>query len=51
MRSVVTAVNERRWDFASDNTSGISPKAWAAMAEANAGFLPSYGDDKYTEAA
>lgn len=51
MRSVVTAVNERRWDFASDNTSGISPKAWAAMAEANEGFLPSYGDDKYTEAA
>ncbi|MEX2382586.1 MAG: low specificity L-threonine aldolase [Opitutales bacterium] len=37
--------------FASDNTSGICPEAWAALAEANHGCLPSYGDDAWTEQA
>ncbi|MGC4032416.1 MAG: low specificity L-threonine aldolase [Tepidisphaeraceae bacterium] len=38
--------------FASDNTSGVCPEAWAAMAEANAaGHMPSYGADAYTERA
>lgn len=37
-----------KYDFASDNTSGICPEAWAAMNEANAGFVASYGDDEYT---
>jgi len=34
--------------FASDNTSGICPEAWAALTAANQGQLPSYGDDDWT---
>ncbi len=37
--------------FASDNYSGICPEAWAAMAEANAGQMVSYGDDRWTQRA
>ncbi len=37
--------------FASDNYSGICPEAWAAMAEANAGHAPGYGDDRWTAEA
>ena len=37
-----------KYNFASDNTSGICPEAWAAMTEANTGFVASYGDDDYT---
>jgi len=37
--------------FASDNYAGICPEAWQAMAEANRGFVPSYGDDHWTEQA
>jgi threonine aldolase len=37
--------------FASDNTAGICPEAWEAMAEANHGFQSSYGDDVYTRKA
>jgi threonine aldolase len=40
-----------KYHFASDNTSGICPEAWAALEETNAGFLPSYGDDDTTRAA
>src|SRR4029077_20862488 len=34
--------------FASDNRSGICPEAWEALARANVGHAPSYGDDPYT---
>src|SRR5215208_5783354 len=34
--------------FASDNYAGVCPEAWAAMAEANAGHSPGYGDDRWT---
>lgn len=34
--------------FASDNTAGICPEAWAALVEANRGCLPSYGNDAWT---
>ena len=34
-----------RRHFASDNFAGICPEAWAALAEANAGHAPSYGED------
>lgn len=34
--------------FASDNYAGICPEAWTAMAEANAGHAPGYGDDRWT---
>ena len=37
--------------FASDNTAGICPEAWAALAAANAGRVPSYGDDTWTKRA
>ena len=37
--------------FASDNYAGICPEAWQAMQAANRGFVPSYGDDLWTERA
>lgn len=37
--------------FASDNYAGICPEAWTAMAEANAGYAPSYGEDVWTKRA
>ena len=37
--------------FASDNTSGICPEAWQALAAANAGCSPSYGNDPWTARA
>jgi threonine aldolase len=40
-----------RRHFASDNYAGICPEAWAAMAEANAGHSPGYGDDAWTQRA
>jgi len=40
-----------RRQFASDNYAGICPEAWAAMAEANSGHVPGYGDDPWTERA
>jgi len=40
-----------RYEFASDNTAGICPEAWAALAEANQAFVPSYGTDSWTQRA
>ncbi|MFM8891687.1 MAG: beta-eliminating lyase-related protein, partial [Planctomycetia bacterium] len=37
--------------FASDNTAGICPEAWAMLERANAGCVPSYGDDPWTARA
>jgi len=37
--------------FASDNTAGICPEAFAALMEANAGRAPSYGQDAHTAEA
>jgi threonine aldolase len=37
--------------FASDNAAGICPEALAAMAEANLGHSPGYGDDRWTAEA
>lgn len=39
------------YTFASDNTAGLCPEAWAGLAEANAGRAPSYGDDAWTAQA
>ncbi|MEO6873775.1 MAG: beta-eliminating lyase-related protein [Opitutaceae bacterium] len=36
------------YTFASDNTAGICPEAWAALVAANAGHVPSYGADRWT---
>lgn len=40
-----------KYHFASDNTSGICPEAWQALAEANTGYHPSYGADEITAQA
>lgn len=40
-----------RYDFASDNTSGICPEAWEALEQANTGFIKAYGSDTYTQKA
>jgi threonine aldolase len=37
--------------FASDNTAGVCPEALAAIQAANAGRVPSYGDDAHTAEA
>ena len=37
--------------FASDNTSGICPEAWQALAAANDGCASSYGNDPWTARA
>jgi threonine aldolase len=37
--------------FASDNYAGICPEAWLAMAEANHGCEPAYGNDSWTAKA
>jgi len=40
-----------RRQFASDNYAGICPEAWAAMEKANAGHVPAYGNDPWTQQA
>ena len=40
-----------RHDFQSDNTAGLCPEAWAALAEANRGPSDTYGADEYTARA
>ena len=40
-----------RRHFASDNYAGITPEAWAALAEANQDHEPAYGNDRWTQAA
>ena len=37
-----------RHEFASDNTAGICPEAFAALEEANANDASSYGEDRWT---
>ncbi len=44
------SINGHR-QFASDNYSGICPEAWEAMAQANSGHVPAYGDDEWTNKA
>ncbi|HET6439755.1 MAG TPA: low specificity L-threonine aldolase [Anaeromyxobacter sp.] len=46
----MTSDSSRR-QFASDNYAGICPEALAALAEANDGHAPSYGDDRWTAEA
>jgi threonine aldolase len=42
---------KERFEFASDNTAAICPPAWAALSEANADTVVSYGDDRWTRRA
>src|SRR5437773_12405079 len=37
-----------RHEFASDNTAGICPEAWAALEKANTSEVSSYGEDQWT---
>ncbi|MBO9624193.1 MAG: low specificity L-threonine aldolase [Sphingomonas sp.] len=37
--------------FASDNYAGVCPEAWEAMAAANSGSTPAYGEDAWTQRA
>ena len=45
------ALPETRYDFNSDNTAPAAPEAMAAVLEANAGFVASYGADPVTARA
>ena len=47
----VSAAVHERYDFASDNTAGLCPEALKALADANDGCCPSYGEDVYTARA
>ena len=49
MTESIAATGRRH--FASDNYSGICPEAWEAMARANHGHVPAYGDDEWTAKA
>ena len=40
-----------KYQFASDNTAGICPEAWQAIAQANHGYAASYGNDAWTAKA
>ena len=40
-----------KYHFASDNTAGIIPEAWDALAAANQGFAAAYGEDQWTAKA
>lgn len=51
LRRPIMETTTRRYEFASDNCSGICPQAWSAMAEANSGYAPAYGDDAWTKRA
>ncbi len=44
-------MQEQRFEFASDNTAGICPEAWATLAEANQDAVASYGEDRWTAEA
>ena len=49
--SAPSTAPEHNYNFASDNTAGIAPEAWAALTAANSGRAPSYGDDAWTARA
>lgn len=40
-----------KYHFASDNTAGVAPEAWAALEAANHGYEPGYGEDSWTDKA
>ncbi len=45
------AARNERHELASDNTAPICPEAWAALEEANAEEIASYGGDRWTRRA
>jgi threonine aldolase len=42
---------KNKFDFTSDNCSGICPEAWEALTAANAGHEANYGNDTWTQRA
>ena len=44
-------MTDRRLSFSSDNAAGAHPEILAAIARANEGHCPAYGDDPHSEAA
>jgi len=48
---MIPVATPNRRQFASDNYAGICPEAWEAMAEANQGHAPAYGEDGWTQRA
>jgi threonine aldolase len=46
---VLTTLAPPAGSFASDNYAGAHPSVLAALAEANVGHVPAYGDDPWTE--
>jgi threonine aldolase len=44
----ISVMQQSLQQFASDNYAGICPEAWAAMAQANQGHEPAYGEDQWT---
>jgi len=44
-------MNRTGQQFASDNYAGITPEAWRAMEQANAGHCSAYGEDPWTQRA
>src|ERR1700694_1447450 len=47
----MSAPSRHDYTFASDNTAGLAPDALAALLAANAGSVPSYGEDEWTARA
>jgi threonine aldolase len=47
----MSATPPSKTQFASDNTAGVCPEAWEAMARANHGNASSYGNDIWTQRA
>ncbi len=45
------AASPTRRGFGSDNQAGVHPSVFQAIAEANQGHVPAYGDDVFTERA
>jgi len=49
--SAPSAPARHDYTFASDNTAGLTPEALAGLTAANAGAVPSYGNDEWTARA
>lgn len=51
MNARMSASASPDYTLASDNTAGLAPEALSALTAANAGTVPSYGDDPWTKRA
>lgn len=51
MENAVATATVLKRQFCSDNWAGVCPEAWEAMAQANQGHAPAYGEDDWTKRA